>query len=246
MKRIAVLITHECSGQVREAFNAYSGVEAFSCDLKPAEDGRHDYHILGDAITAMRSRKWDLIGMHPPCTFLSSSGLHWNKRRPERAAKTARAIDDVLHCMWVAKEQAGAWYLENPIGCISTQVGSPTQIIQPHHFGEDASKATCLWLWNLPKLRDDPWEEWVKPRWVCGACGRVSADEEARCWNDQKGQPLCHRCEGTPRLAPRWANQTDSGQNRLGPSESRATNRARTYPKIAAAMAKQWVRSLTR
>ena len=39
---------------------------------------------------------------------------------------------------------------------------------------------------------------------------------------------------------PRWSNQTDSGQNRLGPSPSRARERGRTYPGVALAMALQW------
>lgn len=38
----------------------------------------------------------------------------------------------------------------------------------------------------------------------------------------------------------RWANQTDSGQNRLGPSETRGAERAATYPGIADAWARQW------
>lgn len=47
-----------------------------------------------------------------------------------------------------------------------------------------------------------------------------------------------------PRTAPdgkpRWANQTDSGQNRLGPSDDRWMKRSRTYEGIANAMAAQW------
>lgn len=39
---------------------------------------------------------------------------------------------------------------------------------------------------------------------------------------------------------PRWANQTDSGQNRLGPSETRAQERAETYAGVADAFAKQY------
>lgn len=39
---------------------------------------------------------------------------------------------------------------------------------------------------------------------------------------------------------PRWGNQTDSGQNKLGPSPDRATIRSRTYDGIAKAMAEQW------
>lgn len=39
---------------------------------------------------------------------------------------------------------------------------------------------------------------------------------------------------------PRWGNQTDSGQNKLPPSEDRWALRSMTYTGIAAAMADQW------
>lgn len=94
---------------------------------------------------------------------------------------------------------------ENPIGCLSTRIRKPDQIIHPHQFGHDASKATCLWLVGLPLLV--PTAQ-VKPRYVDGK--------------------------------PRWANQTDSGQNRLGPSPDRWKERSKTYQGIADAMAAQW------
>lgn len=72
-----ILIACECSGVVREAFNAYSGFNAMSCDIKPCEDGRVDYHIQGDAIQAVRRGGWDLVIAHPPCTFLANSGVRW-------------------------------------------------------------------------------------------------------------------------------------------------------------------------
>lgn len=97
--------------------------------------------------------------------------------------------------------------LENPVGCISTRIRKPTQIIQPYQFGDDASKKTCLWLRNLPPLTPT---KYIPPRMVNGK--------------------------------PRWANQTDSGQNKLGPSEDRWKERSRTYQGIADAMATQWGR----
>lgn len=95
--------------------------------------------------------------------------------------------------------------VENPIGCISTRVRKPDQIIHPHQFGSDASKSTCLWLNGLPLLVPT---EHVAPRMVEGR--------------------------------KRWANQTDSGQNKLPPSEDRWKIRSETYPGIAQAMATQW------
>jgi hypothetical protein len=145
---------------------------------------------------------WDLMIAHPPCTYLCSSGLHWNKRIPERAQKTEEALEfvQVLLDAPIAKIA-----LENPIGCISTRIRKPDQTIQPYQFGDDASKATCLWLKGLPPLRPT---QFVEPRMVNGK--------------------------------PRWANQTDSGQNRLPPSADRWKIRSETYVGIAEAMVAQW------
>lgn len=86
---------------------------------------------------------------HPPCTYLCSSGLHWNKRRPERAAQTEAAIEFVCTLLDAPIPHIA---LENPIGCLSSRVRKPDQIIQPWQFGHPESKSTCLWLKDLPKL----------------------------------------------------------------------------------------------
>lgn len=99
---------------------------------------------------------------HPPCTYLCSSGLHWNKRVPERSAKTEEALLFVKALMDAPIEKIA---IENPIGCISTRIRKPDQTIQPYQFGEDASKATCLWLKNLPLLTPT---SFVAPRMVNG------------------------------------------------------------------------------
>jgi hypothetical protein len=146
--------------------------------------------------------------LHPPCTYLCSSGLHWNSRRPERAVKTEEALQFVRDLVR-ASEHISRICVENPVGRISSVLGRITQIIQPHDYGEDASKATCLWLRGLPPLRPTGF---VDPRWV----------------------------KRNGKLLPRWANQTDSGQNKLPPSDDRWQKRSRTYPGIARAMADQW------
>lgn len=142
---------------------------------------------------------------HPPCTYLTSSGLHWNLRIPDRAKETDKALAFVSELLSAPISRIA---LENPIGCISSRIRKPDQIIHPWQFGNDASKATCLWLKNLPGLTPT---EIVLPRKVNGK--------------------------------DRWANQTDSGQNRLPPSPDRWKIRSITYPGIAAAMADQWGRS---
>lgn len=196
-----VLVACEFSGVVRNAFGR-RGHDAWSCDLLPAADDSRQ-HIQMDIEKVLRtSRDWDLLIAHPPCTYLCSSGLHWNKRRPGRAEQTELALRFVRWLMELPVERIA---IENPIGCISTRIRKPDQTIQPWQFGHDASKATCLWLKNLPALQPT---NIVEPRIVNGR--------------------------------PRWANQTDSGQNRLAPSPTRWAERSKTFPGIAEAMAAQW------
>lgn len=193
-----VLVACEESGVVRDAFAAL-GHDAWSCDLLP----RPGNHICDDVLLHLEDG-WDLMIAHPPCQYLSVSGLHWNKRRPERAEKTKEAMIFVFNL-------AGEGFvdnpikricIENPVSCISTHWRKPDQIIQPWQFGHPESKATCLWLKNLPLLK--PTDILPLPK------------------------------------SGRWKNQTPSGQNKLGPSPDRAMLRAKTYLKIARAMAIQW------
>ena len=140
-----VLIACEYSGRVRDAF-IKNGHDAMSCDLLPTD--APGPHYQGDVFDIINDG-WDLMIAHPPCTYLCSSGLHWNTKRPERAAQTEDALLFVHHLLDAPIERIA---LENPIGCISTRIRKPNQTIQPWQFGEDASKATCLWLKNLPLL----------------------------------------------------------------------------------------------
>jgi hypothetical protein len=223
----AVLIACESSGTVSEAFRA-RGFDAWSCDLLPSDDGS-EWHIQGDALAAIRSRRWALVIGHPPCTYLSVSGLHWNARRPGRAEKTEKGLQFVREMIDAARDQGAALAIENPVSCISSRIRKPDQIIQPWQFGHDASKATCLWLWELPTLRPT---QHVAPRMVCG-CGYTFREPA----EDLYG---CANCAGKHAARPRWANQTDSGQNRLPPSADRWKERSKTYQGIADAMAAQW------
>lgn len=142
-----VLVACEFSGVVRNAF-LKRGHMAYSCDLLPAEDGSA-WHIQGDCLSIMDDWDWDLLIAHPPCTYLCVSGLHWNKRVPGRDKLTEEAA---RFFMQIAQSPIPKIAIENPIGCMSTRYRKPDQIIQPWQFGHPESKATCLWLKNLPKL----------------------------------------------------------------------------------------------
>lgn len=192
-----VLIACEYSGVVRRAFAA-KGHEVWSCDILPAEDGSN-FHYLHDVSDILYwTQGWDLIIAHPPCTYLTVAGNRYYASRPDLyipAAEFATMFFDYAPRVCV----------ENPIGRLSTLFRKPDQIIQPYEFGEDASKATCLWLKGLNPLVP-----------TTRVAGRMVNGKE------------------------RWSNQTDSGQNRLGPSATRSLDRARTYEGVAQAMADQW------
>ncbi len=254
-----VLVGCEFSGTVRDAFRA-RGHDAWSCDLlQTTSPGLHyqgDVRLLLDGWMPVRhqcecdpdgdgwcqladcdpstcncvgptqdeveylenehglfgrpenAKQWDLGIFHPPCTFLNSAGLHWNTRgriEGDGRARSEHTKDSLEFVRLLLNAPIRHICLENPVGCISTQIREPDQTIQPYDFGHDASKATCLWLKNLPLLYPT--------------------------------KSIPSRGVGK---AARWGNQTDSGQNKLAPSEDRWALRSMTYPGIADAMANQW------
>lgn len=140
-----ILVACEMSGIVRDEFIA-AGHDAWSCDIIDSE--RPGPHIKGD-VSLILEDGWDMMIAFPPCTYLCSSGLHWNKRRPHRALLTFMAQEFFLSLFYA---QIPRIAIENPIGCMSTQFRKPDQIIQPWQFGHPESKSTCLWLKGLPKL----------------------------------------------------------------------------------------------
>ena len=143
--QMKVLIACEESGIVREAFKA-KGHDAWSCDLLDTEiPGQH---IKRDVLEILDDG-WDLMIAFPPCTHLSSSGARWfdEKRKDGRQQK---GIDFFMRLVNSGIDKV---CIENPIGIMSTLHRKPNQIIQPWQHGHGETKATCLWLKNLPKLK---------------------------------------------------------------------------------------------
>lgn len=252
-----ILLACEESQAVCIAFRQ-RGHEAYSCDLQECSGGHPEWHIIADVLTVIHGGmfmtqsgsiviidRWDKMIAFPTCTFLTCSA-EWAYKDPDYGrypgvgyhqkllpgtlfgAERRKAREDALEfvCKLLnapIKEKA----IENPVGVISSRIfyyiggeaGKPEwkvfprktigcisgDVIQPNQFGDDASKATCIFRINLPKLK--PTKN-VPPRIVNGK--------------------------------KRWANQTDSGQNRESPSPDRAKIRSKTYPGIASAMAEQW------
>lgn len=192
-------------------------------------------HVEGDVFVALGLLSEDLgwqpdsALFHPDCTYLTSSG-EWAFKDPDfdrypgvgyhqkvkpgtltgadrRAARDAAIKDwERIDALPVPRKIA-----ENPArGALSSRFRGPDQVIHPPQFGDDASKATGIWLWNAPKLKPTGY---VEPR--------------------TGGLPLFGGDGGLPR----WANQTGSGQNRLSPGADRWQKRSETYPGIADALA---------
>jgi site-specific DNA-cytosine methylase len=138
-----ILVACEYSATVREAFWA-RGHHVWSCDLLPTEIDRGN-HYQG-RVEDILYRGWDMLIAHPPCTHLAVSGARWFKDKVEEQKQALEFVQLLLDAP--IKKIA----LENPISIISSKIRKPDQIIQPWMFGHGETKATCLWLKNLPKL----------------------------------------------------------------------------------------------
>ena len=141
-----VLVACEYSGRVRDSFLAH-GHDAMSCDLLETEvPGPHYQGPVEDVL----HNDWDLMVAHPPCTYLAISGMWatYQGKRPWSA--TADALDFVRLLMDAPIDR---WAIENPVSMISSSIRKPEQIIQPWEYGHGETKATCLWLKNLPRLK---------------------------------------------------------------------------------------------
>lgn len=227
MKPLRVLVGCEESGVVRRAFRAL-GHDAWSCDLRPAADGS-PYHLQCDVLTVLNDG-WDMMIVFPDCTYLTNSaawayadpnydkfpGVGYHQRvKPETLVGEARrdARERALVFVQTLLDAPIPMIaLENPVGCISTRIRPASQYVQPHDYGDDASKCTGLWLVNLPKL---------KP--TIRVAGRMIE------WP-----------RGSGKMVERWSNQTDGGQNKLPQTDDRWSIRSKTYEGLASAMALKW------
>jgi len=213
-----VLIACEESQAVTIEFRKL-GIEAFSCDIQECSGGHPEWHIKGDAIDTIYGQHWDLMIGHPPCTYLSFVGIRWfnidryKDKAVERHQKKDEAINFFLK-MWNAPIKHIC--LENPRGFIQNQLPY-SQMIHPYYFGDECTKATLLWLKNLPKLFHSK--------------GDLFSDKT----HVYKGE-MAISGSGSERLF---------GMHMLKLSQpERAKLRSKTFPGIAKAMATQWTEYL--
>lgn len=159
MKRL--LIACECSGVVRRAFAA-RGWDAWSCDIKPAEDGSDRHHQCD--VRHVIGQRWDRIIAHPDCTYLANSGVRWLM---EDAVRWRMMWDACEFFRLFLNHDCPEVAIENPVPhkYAARWIGTPyTQTIQPWQFGHGETKRTCLWLKGLPRLQSTNIVEGRYPR----------------------------------------------------------------------------------
>jgi len=135
------------------------GHEAFSCDLQESSGGHSEWHLQMDVFKAIDLHDWDLGIFFPDCTFLTVSANKWYKDQPKRksgalvGAERREAREKAIEFfMKLYNCKIPKVAIENPIGVMSSRFRKPDQVLQPWMFGHGETKATCLWLKNLPKL----------------------------------------------------------------------------------------------
>ena len=201
-----VLIACEFSGVVRDAFRDL-GHDAMSCDLLPTEvDGPH---YQGDVRDLLTPGRWDLVVAHPPCTHLAVSGArHFAKKRAD--GRQQQGIDFFM----LFTNMDCPLAIENPIGIMSRIYRKPDQIIHPWMFGDAVSKATCLWLHDLPPLMPTK-DVHADVKYYIDPRGRRQSE-----WNARQIVVNGKKC----------GYDTDEFKR----------HRSKTFPGVAAAIAAQW------
>jgi hypothetical protein len=177
-KKLNVLVACEESQAVTIELRNL-GHNAYSCDLLPCSGGHPEWHFNYDVFEIIKKKggvlqngesvkikkNWDLMIAHPPCTYLAVSGAQWyyhpedknfpvleRRRHPRYPNRFEDREEAVKFFLKLANAPIEKIAIENPIGVISSRWRKPDQIVQPYMFGDEATKTTCLWLKNLPKL----------------------------------------------------------------------------------------------
>ena len=163
-----VLIACEESQTVCKAFRAL-GHRAFSADLQECSGGHPEWHVVGDCLPLLNGRckfttqdgreheqptRWDLLIAHPPCTYMSKAGARWMYPKAGQLSQERLKLAMEAKAFFFKMYDADCEYIaiENPRPLAIVELPKPSTIVQPYEFGEPFSKATYLWLKNLPPL----------------------------------------------------------------------------------------------
>lgn len=153
-----VLVACECSGIVRSAFRD-AGHDAWSCDPQPQEDSGYG-HIQSN-VEPYLDEGWDLLIAHPPCTYLSNTGVHLLTRTEPTPNCVPVGNDRVLQmtkavAFWrlLSDSDIPRIAIENPVPhkYAKKYISQYTQIVRPWQFGDSSQKGVCWWLQGLPTL----------------------------------------------------------------------------------------------
>lgn len=221
MKVLNVLVACEESQRVCTEFRKL-GHNAFSCDILKCSGGHPEWHFNQDVLEVIKNNgglletgeeiyiegKWDLMIAHPPCTYLAVSGAKWyyhpedkhlpvEQRRPHPSFPNRAQDREEGAAFFMALANANIEHIaiENPVGIMNTRFRKPDQVVQPYFFGDAASKATCLWLKNLPLLEPTNMVdkgEYIEfksgkkiPKWYSDGLTKTKTAEERRTWRSK-------------------------------------------------------------
>jgi site-specific DNA-cytosine methylase len=188
------------------------GHEAYSCDIQECSGGHPEWHIKGDVIEQL-TKGWDMMIAFPPCTHLAVSGA----RHFSQKISDGRQQQGIDFFMQIVNAPINKIAIENPIGIMSKIYRKPDQIIHPYYFGDETSKATCLWLKNLPKLKHN----------------KTNNLFESTTWVNPKITQYTH-------ANGKVKNYSTTGDKWYRNAEQRSKERSKTFQGIAKAMAEQW------
>jgi hypothetical protein len=216
-----ILIACEESQAVCKEFRL-KGHEAYSCDLQECSGGRPEWHYQQDIFDVI-DFGWDMMIAFPPCTYLTVTANKWLKDQPKRESgklvgkeRRIAKIDAEDFFIKLFSSNIPKIAIENPIGSVNSII-SPNQIIHPYYFGDKVSKATCLWLKNLPLLMHSKTKDLFTNQIT-------------------HVQPEYYTTK-TGKKYPKWSMIDAAKIKNL---EERSKFRSKTFPGIAKAMADQW------
>jgi hypothetical protein len=203
-----VLITHEESQTVMRSFLEL-GNDSYSCDLLQTSGTHPERHYQMDCFEAIELLQPDFLGMHPECTRLTVAANKYYKpeyadRFPNIKYDRLQAINHFMACVRAFDNSGMIGYIENPIGIMSRNYRKPDQIIQPYWFGDAERKATCLWLFGLPKLKPT---NMVKPDIIIHKSGRTDSRLHYETFKLPKEERRKARSKTFPGIAKAMAEQ---------------------------------------
>jgi site-specific DNA-cytosine methylase len=199
-----VLVACEESQEVCKAFRA-RGHEAYSCDIQECSGGHPEWHYKKDVFEVINNYgPWDMMIAFPPCTYISSAGLHWCLKDKERMQKRDEGLSFFIALY--NQKQIKKIAIENPVGYANTNFKPHTQIIEPYYFGDPHKKRTCLWLKNLPRL-NGRLEVALNPRRFKPEPIAVDSTGKKRYFTDAKNRKSIDRSKTFPGIARAMAEQ---------------------------------------